>query len=49
MNMSSKRLLDNSEEEEKDLSKKKTKKKLEYKLIWVIISNKHRQIDINDH
>ena len=47
MKMSSKRLLDNSEEEEKDLSKKT--KKLEQKLIWVIISNTHREIDINDH
>ena len=46
--MSSKRLLDNSEEEETDLSKR-TKKKLEHNLISVTISNKHPEIDINDH
>ena len=44
--MSSKRLLENSEEEETDLTKKI---KLEYKLILVIINNKHPEIDINDH
>ena len=44
--ISSKRLLDNSEEGEKDLSKKI---KLEHKLILVIISNKHPEIDIDDH
>ena len=44
--MSSKRLLDNSEEEETDLSKKI---KLEHKLILVTISNKHPEININDH
>ena len=44
--MSSIRLLDNSEEEEIDLSKKI---KLEHKLISVAISNKHSEIDINDH
>ena len=45
--MSSKRLLDNSEEEEEtDLSKKK---KIEHKLILVKISNKHPEIDIHDH
>ena len=44
--MSSKRLLDNSEEEETDLSKKI---KLEHKLISVTISNKHPEIDIDDH
>ena len=46
--VSSKRLLDNSEEEETDLSKR-TKKKLEHNLISVTISNKHPEIDINDH
>ena len=46
--VSSKRLLDNSEEEETDLSKR-TKKKLEHHLISVTISNKHPEIDINDH
>ena len=46
--VSSKRLLDNSEEEETDLSKR-TKKKLEHNLISVTISNKHPKIDINDH
>ena len=45
--MSSKRFLDNSEEEETDLSKKK--KKLEHKLILATISNKHPEIDIDDH
>ena len=44
--MSSKRFLNNSEEEETDLSKKI---KLEHKLILVAISNKHSEIDINDH
>ena len=44
--MSSKRLLDNSEEEETDLSKKI---KLEHKLILVTISNKHPEININYH
>ena len=44
--MSSKRFLDNSEEEEADLSKKI---KLEHKLISVAISNKHLEIDISDH
>ena len=44
--MSSKRLLDNSEEEETDLWKKI---KLEHKLILVTISNKHPEIDIDDH
>ena len=43
--MSSERLLDNSEEEETDLSKKKK----EYKLISVTISNKHPEMDIDDH
>ena len=48
--MSSKRFLDNSEEEETDLSKKKKKKKkLEHKLILATISNKHPEIDIDDH
>ena len=48
--MSSKRFLDNSEEEETDLSKKKQKKKkLEHKLILATISNKHPEIDIDDH
>ena len=47
--MSSKRFLDNSEEEETDLSKKKNKKKLEHKLILATISNKHPEIDIDDH
>ena len=55
--MSSKRLLDNSEDEETDLSKKKTKKKqqknkknkLEHKLILVTISNKHPETDIDCH
>ena len=46
--MSSKRFLDNSEEEETDLSKKK-KNKLEHKLILATISNKHPEIDIDDH
>ena len=46
--MSSKRFLDNSEEEETDLSKKK-QKKLEHKLILATISNKHPEIDIDDH
>ena len=46
--VSSKRLLDNSEEEETDLSKR-TKKKLEHNLISVTISNKHPEIDINDY
>ena len=46
--VSSKRLLDNSEEEETDLSKR-TKKKLEHNLISVTISHKHPEIDINDH
>ena len=44
--MSSKRLLDNSEEQEIDLPKKI---KLEHKLISVTISNKHPEIDIDDH
>ena len=44
--MSSKRLLDNSAEVETDLPKKI---KLEHKLILVTISNKHAEIDINDH
>ena len=44
--MSSKRFLNNSEEEETDLSKKI---KLEQKLLLVAISNKHSEIDINDH
>ena len=44
--MSSKRLLDNSAEVETDLPKKI---KLEHKLILVTISNKHSEIDINDH
>ena len=43
--MSTERLLDNSEEEAADLSKKK----LEHKLILVTISNKHPETDINDH
>ena len=43
--MSSKRLLDNFEEET-DLWK--NPKKLEHKLILVAISNKHPQIDIDD-
>ena len=41
--MSSKRLLDNCEKEETDLSKKK-KKKLEHKLISLTISNKHPEV-----
>ena len=44
--MSSKRLLDNSAEVETDLPKKI---KLEHKLILVTISNKHAEIDIDDH
>ena len=44
--MSSKRLLDNCEKEETDLSKKI---KLEHKLISVTISNKYPEIDIDDH
>ena len=44
--ISSKRLLDNSEEGETDLSKKI---KLEHKLILVTISNKHPEIEINDY
>ena len=46
--MSSKRLLDNCEKEETDLSKKK-QKKLEHKLLSLTISNKHPEIDIDDH
>ena len=41
--MSSKRLLDNSEEKEIDLSK------LEHKLTSVTIKDKHPEIDIDDH
>ena len=44
--MSSRRLLDNPEEEETKLSKKI---KLEHKLILVTISNKYPEIDIDDH
>ena len=46
--MSSKRLFDNSEEEETNLSTT-TKKKYQNKLISVAIGNKHPEIDINDH
>ena len=49
--MSSKRLLDNSEEEEEEEEEADLPKqiKLEHKLISVTISNKHLEIDINDH
>ena len=44
--MASKRSLDNISENETDFSKKI---KLEHKLISVTISNKHPEININDH
>ena len=49
--MSSKRLLDNSQKEEIDLSKQKktNQNKLEHQLILVTISNKHPETDIDDH